>query len=62
MIGTGLATPKKEKKVTLQVEIRKKESEMKGVRNKKLKHAMKIHREGRVFTETCLRERGEPME
>ena len=41
------------------MEINKKE--MKGVRNKKLKHAMKIH-EGRMFTETCLRERGEPIE
>ena len=35
-----------------------KEREMKEVRRKKIKHALKIHSEGRVFVEDCLRERG----
>ena len=43
-----------EKRVGLEVEIKKRGKE---VRCKKIKHAMKIHNKGRVFTENCLRER-----
>ena len=45
------------KKVGLEVEKIKKE--MKEVRSKKIKHAMKIHKEGRLFGESCLREKWE---
>ena len=36
----------------LEVEIIKKDNEMKAVRTKKLKHAMKIYKEGRIFVES----------
>ena len=48
-----------EDRMSLEEEIRSREKEMKGVRNKKIKHAMKIHGEGRVFCEGCLVEKGE---
>ena len=32
---------------------------MKIVREKKLKHAIKVHKEGRIFVENCLLEKGE---
>ena len=47
-----------EEKASLEVEIMKKEKEMKEVRSKKIKHAMKIHKGGRLFGESCLRENG----
>ena len=40
-------------------EIQSSEKEMKKVRDKKIKHALKIHGEGRVFTKSCLIKRGE---
>ena len=49
--------------MSLEVEIIKKDKEMKGVRTKKLKHAMKkIHKERRIFIDSCLREKGETQE
>ena len=52
----------KERKMSLEVGIIKKDKEMKGVRTKILKHAMKIHKERRIFIDSCLREKGETQE
>lgn len=46
-----------EEKAQLQIELKTKECEMKDARKKKIKHAEKIHKEGRVFVESCLIER-----
>ena len=40
-----------------EAKIKMEDKEMKEVRNKKMKHAIRIHREGRVFVESCLTER-----
>ena len=50
----------REERVQLEIELGKRESEMREVRKKKIKHAEKIHREGRVFVEGCLVERTSP--
>ena len=47
-----------QKRVMIEEEVKGREREMKEVRKKKIKHALKIHSEGRVFVEDCLRERG----
>ena len=38
--------------------IKGREKEMKIAREKKLKHAIKVHKEGRIFVENCLLEKG----
>ena len=45
--------------MNIEKEIQSREKEMKKVRDKKIKHALKIHGEGRVFTKSCLIKRGE---
>ena len=45
--------------MNIEKEIQSREKEMKKVRDKKIKHALKIHGEGRVFMESCLIKRGE---
>ena len=44
-----------DRKIELLKEKENREKEMKQVRTRKLKHAIKIHKEGRIFTEECLR-------
>ena len=46
-----------DRKIELLKEKENREKEMKQVRTRKLKHAIKIHKEGRIFTEECLRQK-----
>ena len=47
----------KEGRPELEAELRRRELEMKETRKKKIKHAVKIHRDGRDFFESCLVEK-----
>ena len=48
-----------DKKIELVKESERSRREMKKTRDGKLKHALKIHKESKVFVENCLRERDE---